>query len=188
MACNNCTKTNTIVTNCTSGCKSTINADCVIYDGSVLSFESDSVNSGDKRTLSSLLDLIQVNVKESKILAFNSDGTTDNGTSYTVLEEDTNNIILFTQTDDGTPGTVTYTITLPQTSSFLNKELIFKDISEPSGGGVTIEYVFSIDIQYDWNPLTVSADFATLMDATHKTLKLRFIKTTPSSYQWIVCP
>lgn len=188
MACTNCNKTSVVV-NCTSGCTSTIKTDCVIYDSDPLSFEGDDVESGDKRTLTSLLELIQGgNTKKSNILAFNDDGTTDNGTAYTVVEADTQKVILFTQTDDGDAGTRTYTITLPQTSAFINKELIFKDISAPSTGGVTIVYQFNIDIQYEWNPLAVSDQFDDLCDSTHRTLKLRFVKVTPTSYQWLVCP
>lgn len=188
MACTNCNKTSTVA-NCSSGCTSTVNTNCVIYNSTPLSFEDDDVEDGDKRTLTSLLQLIEsANTKGSNILAFNDDETTDNGIAYTVTAEDTQKIILFTQTDDGTAGTRTYTITLPQTSPFINKELIFKDISAPSGGGVTIEYIFNIDIQHSWDPLTVSDAFDDLCDATHRTLKLRFVKVTPTSYQWIVCP
>lgn len=107
MACSNCAKTKTVVNPCSTGCTSTVNTDCVIYDDEVLSFEDESsVEDGDKRTLTDILQ--QINVccgKESKILAFNDDGETDNGDEYTVLEEDTRKIILFTQTDDGTAGT-----------------------------------------------------------------------------------
>lgn len=188
MACTNCSQTKTVVTPCATGCSSTINADCVIYDDIPLCFEDTDVADGDKRTLTSLLELIQCGLtKESKILSFNTDGETDDGDAYTVTEEDTTKILLLTCADDGVSGTYTVTITLPQTSDFINKELIFKNITN-SSEDVTVQYEFNIDIQYDWNPLTVTDSFSTLMDSTHKTLKLRFIKVTPTSYQWVVCP
>lgn len=188
MACTNCSQTKTI-TPCSTGCASTMNTDCVIYDKEPLCFESTDVDDGDKRTLTDLLQLIQCGLtRESKILAFNTDGETDDADRYTIVEEDCNKILLFTCTDDGTAGTFTNTIVLPLTSEFINKELIFKDISVPSDRSVDFEYVFNTDIQYDWNPLTTSDEFATLMDSAHKTLKLRFVKVTPTSYQWIVCP
>lgn len=188
MSCSNCTKTKTVVNPCSTGCTSTINTDCVIYDDEVLSFEDEtSVEDGDKRTLTDLLQQIDVCCgKESKVLAFNDDGETDNGNGYTVLEEDTRKILLFTQTDNGDAGTRTYTINLPQTTDFIEKELEFKDISVPSGDGVIIEFVFNIAIQYNWNPTQTTTSYSVLMDSKHKHLILRYVKVTPTSYQWIV--
>lgn len=188
MACSNCAKTKTVVNTCSDGCKSTINTDCVIYDDEVLSFEDESsVEEGDKRTLTSILQQIESCCgKESKILAFNDDGETDNGDEYTVLETDTRKILLFTQTDDGTAGTRTYTINLPQTTDFIEKELEFKDISVPSDPGVIIEFKFNIAIQYNWNTTQTTDEYSILMDSKHKHLILRYVKVTPTSYQWIV--
>ena len=191
MSCN-CSQT-TIVTNpCTpcAGCAQTISTDCVIYSDTPLCFESEDVSSGDKRTLTNILKAVECNnTKESKIVQYHSDGVTNDGDSYTVLSEDTNKVILLTCFDEGVPGTITNAIVLPQTSDFIDKEIIIKDISAPQDSeATTIEYRFSISIQYGWNPVLTSNNFSTLCDATHKTLKLRFVKTTPTSYQWIVCP
>lgn len=185
----NCTtcKTTTI-TPCASGCASTINSDCVIYSGDALPFEASNVDDGDKRTLSSILGQIPVTSKESKIINFNSDGTTDDGDSYTVVEEDLNKILILKQTDAG-EANVDYQITLPETEEFINGELIIKDISAAADSGVTtINITFNLDITYEWNPVATTDDFDILCDSTHRTLKLRFIKTTPTSYQWVVCP
>mgnify|MGYP006316267119 CR=1 FL=1 len=117
----------------------------------------------------------------------NNDGETDDGTSYTVLAEDAGKILLFKQTDDDTDAAITYTIVLPETEDFINKEIIFKDISKPlDSGTTTLTYQFNLDIQYDWNPVTTSNDFYTLADVTHKVLILKFVKITPTSYAWIV--
>ena len=188
MACSTCTKTKTVTNPCTTGCVSTISTDCVIYGDEVLSFEDESsVEEGDKRTLTDILQQIDVCCgKESKILTFNDDGETDNGDAYTVLEEDTRKILLLTQTDDGTAGTRTYTITLPQTTAFIEKELEFKDISVPSDPGVIIEFKFNIAIQYNWNTTQTTDEYSILMDTKHKHLILRYVKVTPTSYQWIV--
>lgn len=187
MACSNCYKTST-VTPCTTGCSSTIKADCVIYDGDVLSFEEDSVESGDKRTISTLLAQIESCCgKESKIVSFNDDGETDDGDEYTVTIEDTKKVILLTQEDDGTAGTRTYTINLPQTEEFINTELEFKDITNVSSEDVVINIVFNLDIQYKWDTVQSTDVYSTLMDSKHKHLILRFVKVTPTSYQWIVC-
>jgi len=187
MACSNCAKTST-TTNCTSGCRDTVNTDCVIYDDVPLAIEDSSVDEGDKRTLTSILQLIDnCGDTESKIINFNNDGETDDGTSYTVLAEDAGKILLFKQTDDDTDAAITYTIVLPETEDFINKEIIFKDISKPlDSGTTTLTYQFNLDIQYDWNPVTTSNDFYTLADVTHKVLILKFVKITPTSYAWIV--
>lgn len=188
MSCK-CSSTSS-TSNCTSGCKSTLNTDCVIYNQELLSFESSSVSASSNRTLTDLLQqIISTNTKESKIIKFNADGETDNGTTYTVLAEDTNKVLLITQTDDASEGSVIYTINLPQTEEFIDKELIFKDISTAlDSEATTVEYRFNINIQYEWQPVATTNLFYTLSDSTHKTLKLRFVKTTPTSYQWIVCP
>lgn len=184
MACTNCSQTKTTVTPCASGCATTINTDCVIYDQDPLCFEDSEVEDGDKRTLSDLLQLIQCGLtKESKFIEF----TSAENTQYTVVEGDTSVILLITFADEGYSGAVTRTINLPQTSEFINKEIIIKDISTQLGDAV-LSYQFNIQIQYDWNPLSTSNDFHTLADPTHKTLKLRFIKTSDVSYQWVVCP
>lgn len=176
--CNNCTPT-VQLTNC-AGCTYTTNTDCVIYKDDVLSFESPSTKDGSARTLTDLLQLISdANCcqRESNIV------TGD----YTIVPEDTSKIILLKGFDDGVVGTITYTLTLPETLDFANKELIFKDISKPIDSGVTtIAWRFNIAIQYSWNPLTTTNNYVTLQTGTHKTLKLRFIKTTDASYQWIV--
>lgn len=176
--------------NCTSGCKSTMNTDCVIYNQAVLPFEDPSTSASSNRTLTALLQqIINSNSKESKIIKFNADGTTDNGSTYTVIAEDTTKVLLITQTDDASEGSVIYTINLPQTEEFIDQELIFKDISTAlDSEATTVEYRFNISIQYEWQPVASTNLFYTLSDSTHKTLKLRFVKTTPTSYQWIVCP
>ena len=184
MACTNCSQTSSLTSPCASGCASTINTDCVIYDQEPLCFEDSDIEDGDKRTLTDLLQQIQCGLtRESKFVEFNS----SEDTQYTVVAEDTTKILLLTFADEGYTGTVTRVINLPQTSDFINKEIIIKDISSQLGG-VTLVYEFNIQIQYDWNPLTTTDVFYTLADSTHKTLKLRFIKTSEVSYQWVVCP
>lgn len=185
MSCNKCSKT-VSVANCTTGCKSTLNSDCIIYDDIPLDFESDSIEDGDKRTLTSLLQqIISCCTKESKIINFNADGETDDALSYTLLEEDTRKVLLLKQTDAG--ENIDYTIVLPQTTDFIDKEIVIKDISE-SSNEITWTFSFNISVQYSWTPVTTTTNLATLWDSIHKTLKLRFVKTTPTSYQWIVCP
>ncbi len=190
MACTNCSQTKTTVTPCASGCATTINTDCVIYDQDPLCFEDTNVEDGDKRTLTDLLQLIQCGLtKESKFIKFHTDGETDDANAYTVVVDDTTKILFITCADEGVSGVVTNLITLPQTSDFINKELIFKDISAPlDSGTTTLAYQFNLQIQYGWNPVTTTNVFYTLADSTHKTLKLRFVKTSDVSYQWVVCP
>lgn len=176
------------LTNCDS-CVYTSNTDCVIYDGDRLAFEESTVANGSSRTLTTLLEQLAlfVNVdRPAKLVNFN---VADGPTTYTVVEEDVTKILLLKQTDDGQDGTITYTINLPDDIAFANKELIFKDIATPlSPGDSDIEYQFNIQVQYIWDPVTSSNTFSTLADATHRTLRLRFLQTTNTSWQWVVLP
>jgi hypothetical protein len=105
---------------------------------------------------------------------------------YTIQAEDVNKTILLKGFDDGVIGTITYTLTLPQTMDFANKELVFKDISVPlDSESTTILWVFASAIQQTWVPTASTNSYDDLSD-TNKVLRLRFVKTTPTAYQWIV--
>lgn len=185
MACN-CTPTTTCnqctpsvqLQNCV-GCTYTTNTDCVIYNDDILSFEDPEIRVGSARTLTDILQQISdANCcqRESKII------TED----YTILPEDASKILLLQGFDDGVVGTITYTLTLPQTMDFANRELIIKDISAPIDSGVTtIVWRFNLALQTTWNPVATSVNLSSFQTSTHKVLKLRFVKTTPSAYQWI---
>jgi hypothetical protein len=186
MACTNC---NQIVVPCVtttpscSSCPYTVNTDCVIYKGEVLSFESETQSASGSRTLSDLLALISnSNCCDKPSILVEGD--------YTILAEDVNHTILLKGFDDGVIGTITYTLTLPQTMDFANKELVFKDISVPlDTDTTTIAWVFSSALQYDWVPTTqTSVYYSSLSNLSNENnvLRLRFVKTTPTAYQWIV--
>lgn len=187
-SCTNCSTQTTYLTTC-SGCSETINTDCVIYNGDVLPFESITVTSGSTRTLSDLLALLGSTScdRESKLIKFNSDGETDDGTAYTLVAEDTTKILLITQGGSGEESTVTNTITLPNTADFINKEIIFKNIStqyDPSGTSVVVQ--FNQAVQYEWNPAVVTTVLYSVLQSDHFVVRLRLIKTSELSYQWIV--
>ena len=195
MSCSNCKKVNccgcqntttTEHVNSCAGCAETINTDCVIYNGDVLSFESVTTTNGSNRTLTSLLEQLDSSCtdRESKFIKFHSDGVTNDGNSYTLKAEDVCKILLITQFDEGVEGTITNTIILPNTAEFINKEIIFKDISF-CYDAATIVIQFNQQIQYDWNPVATTNLYYSL-DSTHKVLRLRLIKTSDLSYQWIV--
>ena len=186
--CNNCSTQTTYLTTC-SGCSETINTDCVIYNGDVLSFEPPTTTNGSTRTLTDLLALLENASccdRESKFIKFHSDGETDDADAYTLVAEDTTKILMITQTDEGVVGTITNTITLPLTADFLNKEIIFKDISTPlDPSATTIVINFNQQIQYNWNPVQTSNVFSVL-DSPNKCLRLRLIKVTELSYAWVI--
>lgn len=187
MACTNCSQTKTI-TPCSTGCASTVNTDCVIYDKDPLCFEDSSVDDGDKRTLTDLLQLIECNNEmASKIIKFHSDGETDDGDSYTIVEEDVTKILLLTFTDDEASGTYENTIVLPTTSAFINKEILIKDISNVTDNQIAfLNYKFNVQIQYSWNPLLTTNSFYDLADPVHKVLRLKLVQINDVSYQWLV--
>lgn len=184
--CNNCTPTSYL--NACDGCIETSSTDCIIYTGDRLSFEPVTVKDGSARTLSSILTLIEkINTeRETKFIKFHSDGETNDGDAYTVVAEDINKILMITFYDEGVPGTITNTITLPVTSEFINKELIFKDISAPADSGVTtLVYQFNTAIQYNWNPVQTTNLYYTL-DSPNKVVRLRLIAVSDLSYAWVI--
>jgi hypothetical protein len=184
--CNNCTPTSYL--NACDGCIETSNTDCIIYTGDRLSFEPVTVKDGSARTLSSILTLIEgINTeRETKFIKFHSDGETNDGDAYTVVAEDINKILMITFYDEGVPGTITNTITLPVTSEFINKELIFKDISAPADSGdTTLVYQFNTAIQYNWNPVQTTNLYYTL-DSPNKVVRLRLIAVSDLSYAWVI--
>lgn len=187
-SCSNCSTHTTILTTC-SGCGETINADCVIYNGDVLPFESITVTNGSTRTLSSLLALLESGCcdRESKLIKFNSDGETDDGTAYSLVAEDTTKILLITQSGTGETDPVVNIITLPNTADFINKEIIFKNIStqyDPSGTSVTVQ--FNQAVQYGWNPAVVTSVLYSALESSHFVVRLRLVQTSELNYNWIV--
>lgn len=189
MACNcntpDCTPT--IQLNSCEGCQYTLNTDCVIYNKERLDYEAFSVVNNSSRTLSSILTALEGinNQRESKIIQFSTDGID----TYTMVPEDCYKILLLTQFDAGITGTISNTIVLPQTMDFADKEIIIKDISTPvNTSTTTIEFDFNLSIQYEWAPAASSTAFTNLWNTDHRTIRLRFVKTTPTAYQWIVVP
>lgn len=190
MACNNCTQTTTsncvdcqqvVVTlpNC-SGCSETHNTDCITYKGVRLSYEDVTVQDNSVRTLSTLLhDLESLNccTKESKIIT----------EAYTILEEDTNKILILKGAfDDVIGGTQTTILTLPIDLAFAGKTLTFKDITGVGTGGRVMSWIFDSDIQYQWAPAVLTtAALATLMPY-QRVLRLTFVKVDAVNYAWIV--
>lgn len=193
--CNKCNSTPCVSTcvnvqlqNC-DGCKTTINTDCVIYNGEVLSFEDLTTKDGSARTLTALLEKLAAASCCNRPPKFVNFNVADGPTIYNVVEEDTTKILMLKQSDDGVDGTITYVINLPNDIAYANKSLIFKDIATPLvPNDSVIEYQFNIQIQYDWDPIASSNLFSVLADSTHRHLKLTFLQTSTTSWQWVVTP
>lgn len=175
MSCTTCGATTHITATCPSqvpscsDCPYTLNADCIKYKGEPLSVEDDSVTDGSTRTLSDLLALLS-----DSINGYRQSNIIDD--DYTVVSADTSKIILLQGNTGGSP---TYTITLPETSDFFERELIFKDISLQ-----TTTWVFGKAIQQTWNPTASSTAYSDHADSFN-VVRLRFIKTTSTAYQWV---
>ena len=179
MSCSSCSS-NWNCSNCTSTtCKYTINTDCVIYNGAVLEFEPVDTVANSTRTLTTLLGEITDCCTRPSVIE-----TED----FDVTEAHLNKEILLKATfDDVSGGTMNLTITLPDDIAYAGKTLYFKDISGTGTGGRVVEWLFADDIQYQWSPTTLSSDdYNTLADATHKVLRLTFVKITSTSYAWLV--
>lgn len=193
MACNNCNNYNNVspcVDGCSqhvvlvscSNCQYTLNTDCVIWNKEVLEAEPTSVVPNSGRTLTQIIRNLDQKGEPTRSSKFITG-------DYTIEDGDENHILLFQGFTNSSSGSTTiYTITLPNTTYWIDKQLIFKDITAPYAGK-TVVWQFDTDIQYGWVTTQVTDQYLGLIsspDAQHKRLSLRFIKTTPTSYQWIV--
>lgn len=171
--CKDCGKVK--IQNC-NPCDYETSSDCVVYKGDRLDFEPSTVKNGSARSLTSILEQIEIAVgckRSAKIV------TED----YTVIEEDLCKTLLLDGFSDGTEE-VTYTITLPTTEPFYNETLVIKDISEavdPSGYAI---WEFNIGVQYSWNPVKSSTLFSDLAGFPHRVLILQYLKVG-ANYQWV---
>ena len=174
MACPDCKKKKL---NPCGNCDYTVPTDCVEYTGDVLSFEDNNTKAGSNRTLTEILtDLssyTQCNERPSKTIQGD----------YSIQAEDACKIILL----DGsvTNVDVTYTIELPTSEDFIDKFLIFKDISSEGDPTGVVNWEFDTQIKYDWVNNTSTTSFKTLSNSLHKVLYLTFVKVGVN-YQWIV--
>jgi hypothetical protein len=82
------------------------------------------------------------------------------------------------------PENVSYTITLPDDDSFIDKVLVFKDISAAGDPTGNVIWSFDTSIKYDWQDSLSSTDFNTLSPSLHRMLYLAFIKVG-ANYQWV---
>jgi hypothetical protein len=190
MACgcqstNPCVSNTVTLTNC-DGCTYTVNADCVIYNGDKLTIEGSTVTNGSARTLSSILTQISNSgsERESKIIEFTASELTG---SYTLVETDVNKILLLTFFDDlYSPLSTSYTINLPNTLAFTNQEIIIKNIMSAVNPATTFGIRFNQNIQYGWHPTVLTSNLFSTLDSPNGVVRLRYVKVTPTSYQWIV--
>ena len=183
MACNNCDDPKRL--NQCGDCQYLLDTDCIIYNDTPLGFESSSIKEGSSRTLT---DILQQIPDESCCTRLSKEVEGN----YTVLEEDTQKILLLNgNTDTEVDNTnVPYTIILPETAAFIGKTLIFKDISTKTSGtpGGRIVWSFDVSIQYKWDTSTSSTLYDTLISwdySLHRTLYLTYVKIG-INYQWIV--
>lgn len=178
MACNTCNNCNTQTS---TGCKYTVNTDCVIYNQGVLDFESTDTVANSTRTLTELLEQIQNCCTRPSVIE-----TED----FTITEDHIGKLILLkAEFDDVSGGTMSLNIELPDDIAFAGVTLAFKDISGTGTGGRVVEWIFDEDVQYQWSPSTASSDEYTVLSELsndNKVLYLTFVKVTSTSYAWLV--
>lgn len=181
MACSACSS-NCNCSNCSStACKYTLNTDCVIYNGDVLNFEPVGTIANSSRTLTTLLEELQdVNCCTRSSVIETADFELD--------EDHVNVLILLKATfDEVSGGTMTLTITFPDDlTPFINKTLIFKDISGTGTGGRVASWEFSEDIQFQWSPTSDQSDVYDDLCDDQKVLKLTLVKTNSTNYNWLI--
>lgn len=180
MACENCKK---VKLNSCEECDFTINTDCVNYTGDRLCVEDGLVKNGSSRTLTSVIedldDLCECSERSAKVI------TGD----HQIILEDACKILLLDGELSDLAENVTYTITLPDTSNgdatnFINKTLIFKDISQQNDPSGSVLWEFDQSIKYDWENNLSTQSYETLSFSLHKVLWLTFVKHPDNTYKW----
>ena len=173
MACPDCKKKKL---NPCGNCDYTVPTDCVEYTGDVLSFKDNNTKAGSNRTLTEILtDLssyTQCNERPSKTIQGD----------YSIQAEDACKIILL----DGsvTNIDVTYTIELPTSEDFINKVIVFKNISQEGDPSGTVTWEFDTQVKYNWETDTYTMSYNDLCDGLHKMVYLTFVKVGVN-YMWI---
>lgn len=178
MACEKCKKTK--LSSC-EDCDFTVNTDCVDYTGDRLCVEDSTVKNGSARTLTSVIEkldtLCECKDRSAKIIDDN----------YTLIPEDVCKILLLSGDIAEDPENITYTITLPTGQDavpFIDKILIFKDISLQQTPSGSVLWEFSEEIKYDWENDLSTDSYETLSYSLHKVLWLTFIKHPDGNYKW----
>ncbi len=176
-----CNTTPCVQTISCSPCTYTLNTDCIFYTGDRLSFESASIVDGSSRSVSDIIEKISATRQKfpSKILAFDTDTP-----SYTLDETDLGKTLLLSGSDDGVIGTVTFTLNIPSTVTFMDEEIVIKNISTPLNPGSTnYEWTLNVAINTGYDPVATSTSFTTL--STNGVLRLRFVQDQFGTYKWM---
>ena len=155
---NKCTKIN--LNNC--DCETILSTDCI----------EDSTG----ETLTTILQNIDKSIpciRDAKLVQGN----------YEVQVEDACKILVLNGDVDS--SNITYTIELPNTDDFVNKTLIFKDVSETGDPTGEVEWEFSQPILYNKGGVTTTK-FHRLAWGPHKVLHLSLLKKDGVNYTWVV--
>jgi hypothetical protein len=151
-----------------------MNTDCVIFNKAKLPFESVAVTDNSSRTLTSILQSLLNNTRTLST-EFHTIGDGD-----FILSKDADIITL--EDIEGTIG-LTATITLPTNSlDYANKIFTFINTTPAASGN----WLFNVPITVDFDPLTTSNNYNTIVPEGTKVLRLAFINTSPTSYGWRV--
>ncbi len=165
--CNTCVTCNPPVC---GGCSHTLNTDCIIFNKEKLCYEPDSITNNSSRTLTDVL-------KNACALSNGLVESVFYDDDFTLSSSDNNKVIILMD------GGATQTVTLPVNSlDYAGKVFTFINKS----AATTTTWNFSLQIPYDYDPVSSSDLFDLLQASSHKVLKLAFIKTNPTSYGWTI--
>ncbi len=154
------------------GCTYTLNTDCIIFNKDKLCYEPDNTTNNSSRTLTTVLQNACNLANGAVESVFYEDDFT--------LDSTYNNKVIILEDSGDVEDLI---VTLPVNSlDYAGK--IYTFINKSTAAGAT--WKFSLDIQYDYDPLSTSDEFNTLQTSSHRVLKLAFIKTNPTSYAWTI--
>jgi hypothetical protein len=167
--CNNCTPV-------CAGCQYTMNTDCVIFNKEKLDFEGSTIVDNSSRTLTSVLQSIGNNG-----MLFPSEFHHIGDGDFT-LDSNSNTKTIILYDIEGVLGQ-TATITLPVNSAdYFNKVFTFINKTTTASG----TWQFNVPIVYDYDPITTSPLYNTLVTAGSRVLQLAFIQVNPTSWAWTI--
>lgn len=168
MACNNC-----------KDCAQYLKAQCIIYNGDKLWWETVGTRDGSARYLDDILEQLPDCCDDLSSYIVTAD--------YELQEGDENKILLLQgeDTTEFSTDTVSYTITLPEDEAFIGKLIRIKNISSLDQFGNEMQWNFDQSIKYDWEDNLSSTSFKVLAGSLHKMLWLTYVKTADNVYSWI---
>lgn len=162
------------VQSCNTGCSTTMNTDCVFFNKELLPSESPDTLPNSNRSLTTILQ----NLHNETLLT--SEFHTLGDGPFT-LDANSNYKLIILEDREGVIGT-NVVITLPNSMAYAGKVFTFLNRTPVVSG----QWVFNQVLTTDYDPLTTSNNYNTIVSGSTKILKLAFVQVTPTAYGWVI--